>query len=175
MMGHHLPESHPLHRLFRGLTEHAFLSELGIGDPRLVGYVADLLARFVPIENLYPLRDAEGRRLTEVTAMLSEAEAAGDEEHRRECHRHVGDYTLFWTGVFPEAVARLKAAGTASDRLLDYQRQGKRSYYLASTYRGDDAAVLRGSAPSSRSAPMVFPASARNGKPCPRPARGDPS
>ena len=41
-------QSHPLHRLFRGLTESTFMSELGIGDPGLVGYVADLLARFVP-------------------------------------------------------------------------------------------------------------------------------
>ena len=41
-------ESHPLHRLFRGLTESAFMDELGIGDPPLVGYVAELLASFVP-------------------------------------------------------------------------------------------------------------------------------
>ena len=43
-----IPESHPLHRLFRGLTEYAFMNELGIGDPSLVGYVAELLASFVP-------------------------------------------------------------------------------------------------------------------------------
>ena len=30
-----IPESHPLHRLFRGLTEYAFMNELGIGDPPL--------------------------------------------------------------------------------------------------------------------------------------------
>src|SRR3982751_3218644 len=47
VMTHAIPESHPLHRLFRGLTEHTFLNELGIGDPGLVGYVANLLARFV--------------------------------------------------------------------------------------------------------------------------------
>ena len=55
-----LPESHPLHRLFRGLTEHTFLTELGIGDPGLVGYVAGLLARFVPEEGVWRLRDSEG-------------------------------------------------------------------------------------------------------------------
>ena len=37
-----IPESHPLHRLFRGLTETTFMAELGIGDPTLVGYVAEL-------------------------------------------------------------------------------------------------------------------------------------
>lgn len=138
-----VPESHPLHRLFRGLTEHAFLTELGIGDPRLVGYVAGLLARFVPAENVFRLRDDQGRRLHEVTAMLAEAESAGDDDRRRECHRHVGDFTLFWTGVYPESLSALRSTLSA-DHLINYQEQGKRSYYLASTYSdGDDAPVLR--------------------------------
>jgi hypothetical protein len=141
-MTREVPESHPLHRLFRGLTEHTFLTELGIGDPSLVGYVAGLLARFVPSEALFRLRDGQGRRLTEVTAMLNEAETASDDDRRRECHRHVGDFTLFWTGVYPEALGRLQASHSP-DHLIDFQRQGKRSYYLASTFDSDQAAVLR--------------------------------
>jgi hypothetical protein len=141
-MTREVPDSHPLHRLFRGLTEHTFLAELGIGDPHLVGYVAGLLARFVPSEALWRIRDSQGRRLHDVTAMLVEAESAGDDERRRECHRHVGDFTLFWTGVYPEALGRLRAS-SSPDRLIDFQRQGKRSYYLASTFEGDQAPVLR--------------------------------
>jgi hypothetical protein len=125
-----IPESHPLHRLFRGLTEYTFMNELGIGDPSLVGYVAELLASFVPSHGVWRLRDAQGTQLFGVTAMVAEAEAAGDAARRRECHRHVGDFTLFWTGVYPEAVARLQ--GGSSDALINYQRQGKRSYHLAS-------------------------------------------
>jgi hypothetical protein len=135
-------ESHPLNRLFRGLAEHAFMAELGIGDPSLVGYVADLLVRFVPSEGVWAIRDAQGRRLSEVTAMLAEAEASADDARRRECHRHVGDFTLFWTCVFPEALGRLQSAARA-DGLIDYQQQGKRSYYLASTYEGDQARVFQ--------------------------------
>ena len=41
-----IPKSHPLHRLFRGLTESTFMTELGIGDPSLVGYVAELACQF---------------------------------------------------------------------------------------------------------------------------------
>jgi hypothetical protein len=141
-MTREVPESHPLHRLFRGLTEHTFLTELGIGDPGLVGYVASLLARFVPSDALWRLRDGQGRRLTEVTAMLNEAETASDDDRRRECHRHVGDFTLFWTGVYPEALDQLQS-NHSPDHLLDFQRQGKRSYYLASTYEGEQAPVLR--------------------------------
>src|SRR5262249_19369668 len=121
-----IPESHQLHRLFRGLTEYAFMTELGIGDPSLVGYVAGLLAQFVPAEAVWRLRDPAGRRLTEVTAMIAEANAASDSARRRDCHRHVGDFTLFWTGVYPEALAKLRAAGSP-DALIDYQEQGKRS------------------------------------------------
>jgi hypothetical protein len=127
-----IPESHPLHRLFRGLTEYAFMNELGIGDPRLVGYVAQLLASFVPVDGVWRLRDTQGRRLHNVTAMVAAAESADDEARRRECHRHVGDFTLFWTGVYPEALGRLRGRDS-SDALVDFQRQGKRSYYLAST------------------------------------------
>jgi hypothetical protein len=139
-----IPESHPLHRLFRGLTEYAFMSELGIGDPRLVGYVAQLLASFVPTQHVWRLRDVQGRQLNDVTAMVAAAESADDETRRRECHRHVGDFTLFWTGVYPEALARLRGRESA-DAFIDFQRQGKRSYYLASTLSGgsDQRTILR--------------------------------
>jgi hypothetical protein len=141
---HAIPESHPLHRLFRGLTEYAFMSELGIGDPSLVGYVAELLASFVPSHGVWKLRDSHGRRLFEVTAMLAEAEAAGDDGRRRECLRHVGDFTLFWTGVYPEALEKVQGTGSA-DSLISYQQQGKRSYYLASTLSvgHDQRGILR--------------------------------
>jgi hypothetical protein len=66
--------------------------------------------------------------------MVAEAELAADEERRRECHRHVGDFTLFWTGVYPEAISRLQHARSV-DSLIRYQEQGKRSYYLASTLK----------------------------------------
>jgi len=141
-MTREIPESHPLHRLFRGLTEATFLSELGIGDPKLVGYVAGLLARLVPSDAVWSLRDSQGRRVQEVARMIAEAEASPDEEHRRERFRHVGDFTLFWTGVYPEALSSLQSPASA-DHLIDFQEQGKRSYYLASTLKGDEAPVLR--------------------------------
>ena len=141
-MAREIPETHPLHRLFRGITEATFLAELGIGDPSLVGYVAGLLARFVPSESVWAIRDSDGRKVAGVASMVAEAETSPSDERRRECHRHVGDFTLFWTGVYPEALDKLRSAASA-DSLVNYQEQGKRSYYLASTYRGDEAAVLR--------------------------------
>jgi hypothetical protein len=136
-----IPESHPLHKMFRGLTEYAFMKELGIGDPSLVGYVAGLLVSFVPSQGVWRLCDFQGRQLTQVTQMVAEAEAASV-ERRRECHRHVGDFTLFWTGVYPEALSALQQRGKA-DALISYQQQGKRSYYVASTLsQGSDQGTV---------------------------------
>ncbi|MCC6419071.1 MAG: hypothetical protein IT429_12625 [Gemmataceae bacterium] len=138
---------HPLRRLFAGLTEQTFLTTLGIGDPPLVDYLSLLLSRFVHMDAVYRLRNAEGRRLEDVVDMVLEAEALPPEGRtRREYHRHVGDFTLFWTGVFPEG--RHRARGPyAKDRLVDYTQQGKRSYYIASTCEEDahreEARVLR--------------------------------
>lgn len=138
-----ISESHPLHRMFRGLTESTFMTELGVGDPSLVGYVSNLLASFTPTQAHGRIRDQEGRPLFEVARILAEAESAEDAERRGECHRHVGDFTLFWSGLYPDALRRLGPG--AADALLDYQRQGKRSYFLASTLSPsrDDRPVLR--------------------------------
>ena len=141
-MTHAIAASHPLHRMFRGITEWTFLSELGIGDPGLVGYVSDLLARFVSHEAVWSVRDSGGQRVKGVVAIVAEAESTADDRHRQECHRHVGDLALFWTGVFPEAVPHLAPPGSA-DRLVDLPEQGKRSYRLASDLGSDAAPVLR--------------------------------
>ena len=69
--------------------------------------------------------------------MVKEAEDLPPEGRtRREVHRHIGDFTLFWTGVFPEAVKKLRSS-LCKDYFVDYCEQGKRSYYIASTFEDD--------------------------------------
>ena len=138
---------HPLRRLFAGYTEQTFINMLGVGDPRLIDYLSELLARFVHLDAVYRLRNAQGRRLEEVAEMVIEAEGMPEGGRtRREVYRHIGDFTLFWTGVFPEAVNRLRSA-LSKDYFIDYCQQGKRSYYIASTFEEDayreEAPVLR--------------------------------
>jgi hypothetical protein len=138
---------HPLRHLFSGLTEQTFLQTLGLADPPLTDYLSELLSRFVSMDAVFRLRDAAGGRLEEVAAMLIEAEAMPPEGRtRREYHRHIGDFTLFWTGVYPEMLRKLRSA-LRRDSFIDYCEQGKRSYYIASTFEDepyrDQAAVLR--------------------------------
>jgi hypothetical protein len=135
-MWYYDPE-HPLRRLFAGLTEQTFMSNLGVADPPLVDYLSLLLTRFVHLDAIHRFKDATGKRFEDVVDLILEAEAlppAG--RTRREYHRHIGDFTLFWTGVYPEALARLRSA-LSKDRFIDYCEQGKRSYYIASTFEDD--------------------------------------
>ena len=139
--------NHPLRRLFAGLTEQTFIDTLGVADPRLVDYLSGMLSRFVHVDVIYRLRDARGRRLEEVADMMLEAEALPPEGRtRREVHRHIGDFTLFWAGVYPEALDRLRSA-LRKDHFIDYCEQGKRSYWIASTFEDgpyrNEAPVLR--------------------------------
>lgn len=138
---------HPLRRLFAGLTEQTFITTLGVADPNLTDYLSILLSRFLHFDAIYRLRNAAGRRLEEVAEMVIEAEGLPPEGRtRREVHRHIGDFTLFWTGVYPEVLRRLRSAASR-DQFIDYCEQGKRSYYIASTFDDapyrDEAAVLR--------------------------------
>ena len=127
-----------LHRFFFGLTEHAFCCRMGIADPPLTDYVAGLLVRFVRCDAMYRVRDLVGRRLDEVAEMLLEAENRVGVA-RREVHRHVGDVALFWTGVYPEALPKLRST-SRKDYFVDYCSQGKRSYLIASTIPADEDA-----------------------------------
>jgi hypothetical protein len=42
-------------RFFTGLTEYAFAARLGVADPPLVDYIAELLVRFIRSDELYPV------------------------------------------------------------------------------------------------------------------------
>jgi hypothetical protein len=137
---------HPLRRYFSGLTEHAFIESLGVADPPLTDYLSLLLSRFIHMDAIYKLRGA-GKRLEEVADMLMAAlELPPEGRTSREMHRHIGDFTLFWTGVFPEALKHLRNTMN-KDQFIDYCKQGKRSYYIASQFEDEpykeESCVLR--------------------------------
>jgi hypothetical protein len=116
-------------RFFAGITEQAFMTELGVADPPLIDYVTGLLWRFVRSDDVYSVRTPRGERLTQVADMLAEAQAR-EGLAKRQLLRHVGDFTLFWTGLFPEVADRIRKAG-GKDALLNYRELGKHSYRVA--------------------------------------------
>lgn len=141
------PDTHPLRRLFAGLTEHAFIEKFGLADPSLTDYLSGMLSRFVHSDVVYALKNSHGRPMTELVEMVVEAEGLPDGGRtKREFFRHVGDFALFWTGVYPEALEPKRARGMP-DCLLNYAAQGKRSYLIASRFEDecykDEAPVLK--------------------------------
>jgi hypothetical protein len=126
------PPDHPLRRMFAGITEHAFFDSLGVADPPLVDYISDLLARFIHVDSIFRLRDCDGRPLDDLVTMAMEAEGLPPTGRtRREYHRHVGDFALYWSGLFPEAVGRFHMV-KVKDELVNFTRLGKRAYRAAS-------------------------------------------
>ena len=125
-----------LRRYFSGIAENTFQTQLGVADPVLTDYVSDLLIRFIRSDTVFRIRNLAGRPIREVAEMMLEAQQrVGDA--KREVHRHIGDYALFWTGVYPEAVKRLRDS-TRSDHFVDYCAEGKRSYWIASTIETEE-------------------------------------
>ncbi len=130
-----ISEDHSLRRWLAGLVEGSFQAEIGLCDPALVDYVVDLLIGFLHVERINLLYDGSGRAVDDVAAMLQEVEqltSTSDARRLRQIYRHIGDYTLFWTGVYPENLRRMHRRH-ARDGLLDYFDQGKRSYAIASS------------------------------------------
>lgn len=130
---------HPLRRLFTDLVERHFLRELRVGDSRVAVYVSDVLTDFTHVDNLYRIRNARGRRLEEVGEMLLESDPLGTQgsfERERAVRKHIGDYTLFLTGMFPEAVAanRRRRAFPKMDILIEFVKAGKESYAIVSSF-----------------------------------------
>ncbi len=135
--------NHPLRQLFRLLTERNLGGKLGYEDPDVIGYLTDLLTDFVHIDSVYKIRNASGQRVEEVAELLMEGDLlhrAASIDREREVHRHIGDYTLFMAGLFPEAVQRSRAtrAIMTKDALLDYVKTGKRSYHIVAEFTFGD-------------------------------------
>jgi hypothetical protein len=126
--------NHPLRRLFAELVA----KELR-GDQDVAAYVGNLLIDFVHADHLYRIRNCRGKRLEEVGEMLLESNPLLDApsfEREREVRKHIGDYTLFLTGMFPEYVAALPRRGLRLDSFIDYVKAGKESYRIVGAFDG---------------------------------------
>ncbi|MCE9545387.1 MAG: hypothetical protein K8T25_07710 [Planctomycetia bacterium] len=120
-----------IHRFFAGLTEYAFFSRVGLADPIVVDYVTELLARFIRCDEAFGIRDPSGRRLGGLARLLAEAELRVGPT-RRQLHRHIGDFALFWAGLYPEALDLVEGP-PRDEQFHEYCSHGKRAYFIAST------------------------------------------
>ena len=102
------------HQLQRGFHAH------GLDGPQSVDYVADMLTRFCHTRALYAVQDAAGQPIEHIVDLLSlHAERRG--APARQIARHIGEFTLFMSGIFRE---RVKARG----QLNYYHSQGRGAF-----------------------------------------------
>ena len=120
-----------LPRFFDRVTRQSF-RDLALDDPPAARYLADLLTRFARAEALHALRELPTRRLDTVADSLLAIPQVWDLHSpsfnpaaERALRRHIGDYTLFMTGVFREHVERLAVTGY-------YEHEGRRAYRFVS-------------------------------------------
>ena len=132
-MGTTVPARHPLRQLFGALTEKSFTEHLGWPDLNVTTYVSNLLVDFTRTDQLYKIKNRQDKPVETVVDLLFESEVLLDAQsmdRERDVHQHIGDFTLFMAGLFPEYLRRLKTASLIyhKDFLVDYVKTGKRSY-----------------------------------------------
>ncbi len=133
-----IPESHPLEKFFIDIVGRRYAEEIGLRDPQIVNYVAHLLTEFCEAEQLFKVRNAAGQPLTDVGEMLLESDPvfgpAPSFDHERQVRKHIGDYTLFFAGMFPESINHFRLRKQRVENFIDWIRAGKESYYIVSKF-----------------------------------------
>ncbi|MBI2219471.1 MAG: hypothetical protein HYU51_19505 [Candidatus Rokubacteria bacterium] len=135
----------------------ASFRDLALEDDPAAPYLADLLTRFARTDTLFQ-RGVTAPRLETVVDMLFEIQAVWRDdspyfqpEREVEMRRHIGDFTLFMTGVFPERVERVASRGY-------YITQGKQAYRFVSEH---DRATAKSGGPMFRRLAERFESYAR--------------
>jgi hypothetical protein len=133
-----IPESHPLQHLFQDLVGRHYAEEIGIRDPQIVAYVSHLLAEFCEADQFYKIHDQFNRPLADVGEMLIESDPvygpAPSFDRERQVRKHIGDYTLFLAGMFPESINHFRLRRQRLENFVEWVKAGKESYYIVSKF-----------------------------------------
>src|ERR1700731_5488659 len=133
-----ISEAHPLQQRFQELVGRPDAEEIRLRDPQLVAYVAHLLAEFCDADQLFKIHDTADRPLADVGKMLLESDPvsgpAASFDRERQVRKHIGDYTLFFTGMFPESINHFRLRRNRTENFVDWIKAGKESYYIVSKF-----------------------------------------
>lgn len=127
-----------LQDFFDGLVAQTFASTIGLRDANVTQYISEMLANFCQAEELYKIRNAAGASLSDVGEMLLESDPvfgpAPSFDREREVRKHIGDYTLFFAGMFPDSINHYRLRRQRLENLIDFIKAGKESYYIVSKF-----------------------------------------
>jgi hypothetical protein len=109
---------------------------MGWDDREMTDYIADLLARFTNLDRLYDLRDEQGNALQDLDTMIYASDpvygSASSFETERRIRAHIGDYSLFHAGMYPELYCL--SDNEDGQRYLKMVQIGKDSYHIVSQF-----------------------------------------
>lgn len=127
-----------LHQFFRRQLQHGFQAR-GLNEDETIDYVSEVLARFAHTRLFQTLRDSDGRPLEYIVDMLAAWQEAQESTGRRRNYaregaivRHIGDYTLFMSGLFRERL-------TARGELEYYVANGRSAFWRSADYEPNPA------------------------------------
>lgn len=135
-----MSEDHPLREFFQSLVHNSVHVKMGLKDSDIENYLCGLITEFMHADS--SLLADNGRVVDDLVDMVASGDVllgADSFDREREVHKHIGDYILFWGGVFPEHLDLLRKSGRPSG-LIDHVGQGKTSYHLVSTFVHGDYA-----------------------------------
>ncbi len=128
-------DSHPLRQMILRLVRDSVRTHVGDTDEDAETYIASVVMRFAHADaSVLRQRDREMEDLAEMLAAGDIRLAAESFDEERRAHKHIGDYLLFWEGVYPEHLRRMRRLGRAAG-FVNPVAQGRSSYYVVSTFR----------------------------------------
>ena len=99
----------PLRRMFSGLVEQVFMSDLGICSVEVTAYISDILVDFIHVDHIHRLRTVDGASIRELSRMEADAYVGPESSEKLRAwlvHKHIGDFTLSRAGKFVRAAPK---------------------------------------------------------------------
>ena len=125
------------------MVRNSYAGKLGIHDTDINHYVAHLLCEFSESDNLYKVRNESGHPVYSLEEMVVAADpvhgTAPSFDAERSVRKHIGDYALFISGMYPESMDpwRRRHGQQSFEELV---KVGKESYYIVSQFDIDEYA-----------------------------------
>src|SRR5258705_3819737 len=134
-----ISESHPLLQLFREVVARNFSAPgVELRDTEVSGYISTMLCEFCESDQLFKIRNVAGQPISDVGQMLLESDPVyGDAtsfDRERQVRKHIGDYTLFFAGMFPESINHWRLRRQRLESFVEWMKAGKESYYIVSKF-----------------------------------------
>ncbi len=128
-----------LRPFFNPIVRQAFSPFIELRDEQVQEYIAGVLAGFCASDHLWSIRDADGRHIVRMEDLVMRADPVlgsavsfGEERNMRQ---HIGDYSLFLVGLFPESLKSSRFGWVDQPKdPVDIVKVGKESYSIVALF-----------------------------------------